>query len=56
MSNEEMADSCKNIVSKCPNDLNADQLTSECEVAKNDFTFDKITHESMCTAMYNDNL
>lgn len=56
MSNEEIADSCKNIVSKYPNDLNENQLINECEIAKNYFNFDKLTHESMYKTMFDDNL
>lgn len=56
MSNEEIVDSCKNIVSKYPNDLNENQLINECEIAKNYFTFNKLTHDSMYKTMFNDNL
>lgn len=56
MSDADIAKSCKNIVSKYPKDINEEQLITECEVAKNYFTFDKLNHENMHKTMFNDNL
>lgn len=56
MSDNDIATSCKNIASKYPKDINEEQLITECQVAKNYFTFDKLNHETMYKTMFNDNL
>lgn len=56
LDDDDIAVSCKNMISKYANDLNEYQLITESEIAKNDFTFDKFGHEYMYKTIFNDNL
>lgn len=56
MSNEEIAESCKNVAAKYKNDLNETQLIEECEFAKHYLKFENLNHETMYKTMFNDHL